>query len=57
MGLTDLIQKGNSKLSSIELSELMKHLQDSSIELDGVVRKINEAIEKGTHFNREDLKS
>jgi K+-sensing histidine kinase KdpD len=57
MGLTDLIQKGNSKLSSIELSELTKHLQDSSIELDGVVRKINEAIEKGTHFNREDLKS
>lgn len=52
MGLINLIQY--TSLSE-EDQKIYVHLKDTSILLDDIVMKINNAIESGTHFDRHDL--
>jgi hypothetical protein len=52
LGLINLIN--HTEIHSKE-KELIEHLKLSGEELDEIVRKINSAIEKGGHFNREEF--
>jgi GAF domain len=52
MGLVELLQKETPEFSA---NDIIPYLDASSRELDNVVKKINQAIEDESVFNREDL--
>lgn len=54
LGLINLME--HTEMSSSE-QELINHLKLSGEELDDVVKKINQAIENGSHFDRSHLKA
>jgi hypothetical protein len=51
LGLVHLMETNLNK----DHEDIVMHMKKSSEELNNVVNKISEAIDKGSHFNREFL--